>query len=54
MTLKVPSRPFKFKIYGALGNSFFKVCVKFQLNRSPFGSVSHSKTEFRATENITR
>jgi hypothetical protein len=32
----------------------FPRCVKFQINQSSFGSVSHSKTKFRAIENNTR
>jgi hypothetical protein len=42
--------PIELKICGDLGNIFFKLCIKFQLNLSRFGSVSHLKTKFRATE----
>jgi hypothetical protein len=37
-----------------LGNTFIKVCAKFQLNRNLFGSILHSRTEFRAAEISSR
>jgi hypothetical protein len=37
-----------------LETHFVKVQVKFHVDRSPFGSVLHSRTEFRATEIGTR
>jgi hypothetical protein len=42
------TNPIEFKIYRDLRNTFIKVCVKFHLNRSLFGSVSYLRTEFRA------
>jgi hypothetical protein len=42
-----------FKIWGDLGNVIARVCVKFHLNRSLFGSVLNSRTKFRTAENNT-
>jgi hypothetical protein len=42
---------FELKFCGHLENLLVKGCAKFQLNRVPFGSILHSKTEFRAAEN---
>jgi hypothetical protein len=41
---------FDFTFCGNLGNSFVKVCAKFQFNWSSFRLVSHSKTKIRAAE----
>jgi hypothetical protein len=38
------------KFVETMENTFFKVCIKFHLNRNLFGSVSHLRTEFRAVE----
>ena len=41
------------RLSSKFGNIFAQSCVKFHLNRSSFGLVLNSRTEFRTAENNT-